>query len=83
VAALVDRAIDRVGHDPYRWRSLLNSLRAISQDQCHRALAQLDRVARGDLSVEIRSALWETVRDFTALHRTYHDSDWALPEEAP
>jgi len=79
--AIVDRALDRLGCDPNRWRAFFESLRVIGKDQCDRAFAQLDAVAHADLSAAERSAFWEIVRDFTARHRTYHSSNWALPEE--
>jgi hypothetical protein len=81
LSAIVDRALDHLGIAPERWRAILDSLRILSPIQQEKALDLLDAIARGATAVDVKTALWEMLRDFTYQHQTFRDANWALKGE--
>lgn len=80
-SAIVDRALTHVGSDSERWRAILDSLQMISESQQQRALYLLETVARSAIPAGEKVILWEMLRDFTYQHRTFQETNWALPGE--
>jgi hypothetical protein len=78
LSAIIDRALDRVGSDPARWRVFLDSLRMLNATQQEKSLDLLDAIARGPIPEAVKASLWEMLRDFTYEHRRFKDADWAL-----
>ena len=81
VSAIVDRALDHIGIDPDRWEVVLDSLRVINTSQVSKALKLLEDIAYGNVSAEIRYALWKVLRDFINKNRTYSDAHWVLSSD--
>jgi hypothetical protein len=81
VSAIVDRALDRVGTDPERWRAVLNALRVLSPVQQEQVLDLLRVIVEGSTPSDVKFSLWEVLRDFTSQHRTFQGANWALAGE--
>jgi len=79
MAAIHDRALDRIGTDKARWRVILNSLGGLSLSQREKTMDRIEDIAQRPLSVDVKIALWEVLRDFIYEHRTFQDANWALP----
>lgn len=80
-SAIVDRALEHVGADPERWRALLDSIGVVNVAQRDRALTLLDDIAKGQASADLKTRLWEVLRNFIAKHRSFSDAQWALPAD--
>lgn len=71
LSAIIDRALDRANNDPDRWKPLLESLATMNHSQLDRAFDQLETAADSAIPVDVKAALWETLRDFIYRYRTY------------
>lgn len=78
MSAIVDRALDHVGVGPKRWHAILNSIRLLSPVQQEKATDLLEAVAQGPTPADVKTSLWEILRDFLHKQRTFGGANWAL-----
>lgn len=79
VKEIVNRLLTRVGYDGHLWVELLENFPELPVDQRNRTIEQLssdvNKISDG------RYELWNKLREVISRHRSYPDTDWALPEE--
>jgi hypothetical protein len=79
VVGIGDRAIANVNSSPDRWKVILNSLRGLPQAQREKAFDKLKTVADGPIPADMKTALWNVLREFVYQQKTYQESNWTLP----
>ncbi len=79
IKEIVDRLLTYVGYDGQLWVKILENFPDLPVDQRNRIFEQLssdvDKILNG------RYELWNKLRKVISRHRSYPDTDWALPEE--
>lgn len=79
VKEIINRLLTHVGYDGQQWFELLENFPGLPVDERNRIIEQLscdiDKISDG------RDELWTKLREIISRHRSYPDSDWALPEE--
>jgi len=79
-AAVVRLALEHVGQEPDRWATLIGGMSEFPPESLNRMLSALDTVLT-EVTNEIRSSIWDTLRREANRHRTFADTDWALKPE--
>jgi hypothetical protein len=79
-AAVVQRAIARVGHDPRRWQVLIAGLSNFTPAGRAAALLALDQTLR-HLQGDDRKTLLEHLRREVEKHERFPDAKWVLPPD--
>lgn len=74
LSGIIYRALDHVGTDSARWRSIISLLKLMRNDQRNKALTLLESIARNCKEETVRYALWEQLRESISQHRTYGNS---------
>jgi hypothetical protein len=74
-SAIVDRALGSVANVPSRWGKVLRALAFFTESQREQVLNRLDLLGAKEHSEDVRSALWETLREFIAEHRISQGSE--------
>lgn len=79
VKEIINRLLTHVGYDGQHWVELLENFPELPVDERKSISEQLscdaDKISDG------RDELWTKLREIISHHRSYSDSDWALPEE--
>jgi len=81
-AAVVARALDRVGSDPGRWQSILHALPIFRPADRDRAVELLDQLETQTQEPQKRLDLENVVAQFVRDHEHLPDARWALPADA-
>ncbi|MDQ1438206.1 MAG: hypothetical protein QOK43_1835 [Acidimicrobiaceae bacterium] len=80
IAEVVDRMLNTVDMHVGRWRELLEAHNDLPPEMRARVRSRLADVDWQGVSLQGRTALWESGRDLVAKHREYADAQWSLPE---
>ncbi len=78
---IISRALDVVGSDPERWKTLLHSCNRFPENLQKRALETLKSVASSNVGEDVKTQLWNVLRDFVNRHLSFKESNWALDKE--
>lgn len=79
VEEVIDRLLTHVGYDGQRWIKMLDNFPALPVDGRKRIIEQLSSDVN-EIS-EGRYGLWNKLRKIISRHRSYPETDWALPED--
>jgi transcriptional regulator with XRE-family HTH domain len=79
--ALNDRLIANAGTNPTRWLDLIQHLGSVPADIRAAILSKLSATAEEISDDEVRNEIWGGLRRFISHHRSFPDTDWALPAE--
>jgi hypothetical protein len=79
--ALTDRLIANAGTDPKRWVELIQHLGSVPPDIRTAAFSKLSATATEISDNQVRNEIWNGLRKFISRHRSFPDTDWALPTE--
>ena len=79
--ALTDRLIANAGNDPERWAGLIEHLGSLPPDIRDAAWSKLCATALEISGDQARIKIWAALRKFISHHRSFPNSDWALPVE--
>jgi transcriptional regulator with XRE-family HTH domain len=79
--ALTDRLIANAGTDPKRWVELIQHLGSVPADIRAAACSKLSATAAEISDDQARNEIWSGLRNFISHHRSFPDTDWALPAE--
>jgi len=74
---VVERAVADAGHQPERWKPIIEHLHAMEPQSLEYCLVRLSEL-EGELEGEQRTAIWSILRDQINRHRKYKDARWAL-----
>jgi transcriptional regulator with XRE-family HTH domain len=77
--ALTSRLLSNVGVDASRWVGLIEHLGSLPPDIRDAAWSRLSETADAVLDQEGRIKIWAGLRKFISHHRSFPDTDWALP----
>jgi hypothetical protein len=79
IRAITERVLIHVNDDGQRWVKILENFPALPNGERQRIVEKIsscaDKISNG------RSEIWNKLREILSLHRSFPDSDWALPEE--
>jgi transcriptional regulator with XRE-family HTH domain len=78
--AVLDRLLEDVGSNAPRWVTLLDRWSDLGPGRA-KATAQLEEIAKGNLTKDDRDLLRGRLRGVLHHNRSFKDSDWALPAE--
>ncbi len=78
---LTSLLIANAGSDPVRWVGLIDHLGSLPPDIRDAAWSKLSDTATAIPADEDRIKVWAALRRFISHHRSFPDSDWALPAE--
>jgi hypothetical protein len=73
-------AVKLAGRDESRWLDLLPRISAFAPPERQTAIEGLDQ-AMSNAGPESLKRLWEKLRDEVGRHESFHDADWALPQD--
>jgi transcriptional regulator with XRE-family HTH domain len=79
--ALTDRLIANAGADPKRWVELIQHLGSVPLDIRTAAFSKLSAAEAEISDDQVRNEIWNGLRKFISHHRSFPDTDWALPSE--
>ena len=79
--ALTNRLIANAGSDSERWAGLIEHLGSLPPDIRATAWSKLSATAEEITDDQERIRIWAALRSFISHHRSFPDSDWALPIE--
>lgn len=79
--ALTDRLIANAGTDPKRWVELIQHLGSVPPDIRTVAFSKLSATAAEISDDQARNEIWNGLRKFVSRHRSFPDTDWALPTD--
>jgi transcriptional regulator with XRE-family HTH domain len=77
--ALTSSLLANVGADASRWVGLIEHLGSLPPDIREAAWSQLSETAAAITDDERRIKIWAALRKFVSHHRSFPDTDWALP----
>lgn len=77
-AAIVSRALTRIGASIKRWQDFLDHLPALLPEERARALVLLNEVGAALVATDDRDRLWELVSTLVRRHHTLSDASWTL-----
>ena len=77
-SAIVNRALDRLGHRPERWKAILDALHLFGADEQRRTLSLIAEIPKDTISAETRSEMWSVLREYIAENRRFPDAHWVL-----
>lgn len=79
IKAIIERLLLYVDNDGQRWAKVLENFSALPPEEKHRIIEQLlssaDKISKG------RSEARDELRRLLSRHRSFPDTDWALPEQ--
>jgi hypothetical protein len=78
--AVVDRLLEDVGLDRYRWELLIDRIADTAPNR-DKVFAALESAEPKITDKAARSALWRAIRQQLHRHRFVPDAEWAMPEE--
>jgi transcriptional regulator with XRE-family HTH domain len=79
--ALTDRLIANTGTDPKRWVEVIQHLGSLPPDIRAAALSKLSATAAEISDDQVREEIRSGLRKFISHHRSFPETDWALPAE--
>jgi len=79
-AFVIDMAIRHAGLDGERWAELISAISYFPKQSYEGTAKALEGVL-ASTTAEARFAIWDALRKEVNRHRTYADTDWALPDE--
>lgn len=80
-AEIVKRMLEDVGTSGPRWKELVKALDHLPMEAHGAILARLSILAREPMPADLRSAIWNALRQLVSRHRSFPDADWALAPE--
>jgi transcriptional regulator with XRE-family HTH domain len=79
-AAIVDRLVEDVALDRYRWEVLIGRIADTAPNQ-DKVFAALEAAEPRITDKAARAALWRAIREQLHRHRFVPDADWAMPAD--
>ena len=77
---VIQRLRKDVGTDSRRWKTLIEALDGVPEQEFDAILAQL-KLALAAIDASNRILIWHSLRTLVARHREFPDAQWALPAE--
>jgi hypothetical protein len=74
------RAVDLLGMDSERWKTILQGMSAFTEDERPRIYEKLLEFAR-HARTEDKTAVWEALRTLLRKHRRFSSAAWVLPDQ--
>ena len=79
IKAITSRILTHVGNDGHRWVEVLENFSSLPPDErssvIEKLLSLADNISKGRLE------MWNKLRSILSRHRSFPDTNWALPEE--
>ncbi|MDE0231070.1 MAG: hypothetical protein OXN93_02165 [bacterium] len=77
---IANRLIEDAGSSPERLKALIELVNSLPSEARNALHATLVCIADSGPSEDVRSAIWPPLRHMVDKHRSYSDTNWALPE---
>jgi hypothetical protein len=81
IGEIVTRMLDDAGESGSRWSDLIKALDTLPADQHQYVAERLASIDAERLQPPDRNTVWHSLRELISRHRSFSDTDWALPAE--